>query len=396
MKLTIDDFRILSVVGGILMAGVACAGSRFGDLPNATHAWAVHDMHRPNPVKVTAKPGLPPSDAIVLFDGTAESVAKNWCDDKGNPTKWVVRDGRFECVPKSGYAQTKEKFGDCQLHIEWYQPTNLKGEGQARGNSGVIFMGKYEIQVLDSYETDPAVKPMKNPNYADGQAGAVYGQNPPTVNPSRPAGEWQTYDVVFHPPIWQDGKLVDPGAMTCFFNGVLVQDYWELEGVTHWRQRPHPEDFGPEGVFKLQDHGNPVSYRNIWIRRIPSRYANHVHGGPNVKPAEVVALREKVAKELFAKLDRKAVTLMGTRAALEVLFYSKKPEYVAYAESCMTEVQKQLAALDAKTLKSRKDEVIALWDTFITFDRSNDALGQCACAKFVAETAKKQGWKLGR
>lgn len=206
------------------------------------------------------KPGTPPSDAVVLFNGTDLA---NWTSGKSDqPTKWVVENGALMPTPKSGSIQTKQEFGSCQLHVEWASPTEVSGEGQGRGNSGVFLMGVYEIQVLDSYE---------NITYPDGQAGALYGRKAPLVNVCRKPGEWQSYDVVFHRPVFENGKLVKRATFTVFQNGVLIQDHVELTGGTDWRGRhavaPY-EPHGDKGPIKLQDHRNPVRFRNIWIREI--------------------------------------------------------------------------------------------------------------------------------
>jgi len=275
-------------------AAVACAAlaEPSGDRPDETHAWAVHDVNRPDPVKVTVSPDGIPSDATVLFDGTQASVDRNWRNLDGSPSKWVVKDGTFVCTPGSGSAFTKENFGDCQLHVEWKTPLN---DVEGWGNSGVILMGKYEIQILDSSDIVPSKSPWKPANYADGQAGAVYGQNPALVNPCRRPGEWQSYDIVFHPPRREGGRLVDTGSFTVFFNGVLVQDNWQLQGMSTWCRRQTNHIEVAEGPLRLQDHGHPVPFRNIWIRRIPARQENTVNGGPYVKRGDVARLRHELA-----------------------------------------------------------------------------------------------------
>jgi 3-keto-disaccharide hydrolase len=226
--------------------------------------WKIHDMDRPVPPVVTPgtsstqdSPGKPPSDAVVLFDGTNLS---EWLDKDGGAAKWKVESGYFEVVPQTGYIHTKRSFGDCQLHVEFSEPVPPKGESQERGNSGVFLMGLYEIQVLDSYD---------NKTYADGQASAVYGQYPPLVNASRPPGQWQSYDIVFHGPRFTvDGKLIRPARVTVFHNGILVQDNVQPTGPTGHGERP-PYKAGPDKApLALQDHGNPVRYRNIWIREL--------------------------------------------------------------------------------------------------------------------------------
>ncbi len=221
--------------------------------------WRVHDKARPNPVVVTpGNASAPPSDAIVLFDGSPKSL-EGWENDGGNaPAKWQLVDGAME-VNGTGTIRTKEKFGDCQLHIEWATPPVAKGESQERGNSGVFLMNHYELQVLDSYE---------NVTYADGQAAAIYGQYPPLVNSSRKPGEWQSYDIVFVAPRFDGDKLVSPPRMTVFHNGVLVHHDDTLigpvqhAGVAKWIPHSLNEPLG------LQDHGCPVRYRNIWVRKL--------------------------------------------------------------------------------------------------------------------------------
>ena len=206
--------------------------------------------------------GTAPSDAVVLFDGTEKSLV-NWTDTKGNPTKWTLVNDALESVKGAGYIQSKQMFGSCQLHLEFATPKQVKGSGQGRGNSGVFLMGQYEIQVLDSYY---------NTTYPDGQAGALYGRSKPLVNASREPGRWQSFDLVFHRPHYDDqGKVTKRATFTLFHNGVLIQDHLVLSGGTGWmgpnavsEYKPHPA----KGPLQLQDHGNPVRYRNIWIREL--------------------------------------------------------------------------------------------------------------------------------
>ncbi len=228
--------------------------------------WKIHDPDRPVPAIVDPgtsstqdSPGRPPSDAVVLFDG--KDLSK-WGHKDGSPAKWKVESGYLETVPTTGYIYTREAFGDCQLHVEFAEPVPPKGESQERGNSGVFLMGLYEIQVLDSYE---------NKTYADGQAAAVYGQYPPLVNAARPPGQWQTYDIVFHGPRFDNaGKLLRRARVTVLHNGVLAQDNVELSGPTAHKARP---PYSPQPVklpLALQDHNNPIRFRNIWIRELKS------------------------------------------------------------------------------------------------------------------------------
>lgn len=212
--------------------------------------------------------GGKPADAKALFDGTAASVAANWCADNGSPSKWRVLDGELEASNGAGNINTKAKFRDVQLHVEWKTPENATDYGTMnQGNSGVFFMnGTYEVQVFESFGTNPAN--MTNKFYADGQAGAIYGQTPPLVNPVRKAGEWQVYDIIFRAPQFKDGKCLKPAQLTVFLNGVLIQDGWDLEGptfhCTRTRQQPVPE----RGSVRLQGHGCPVHFRNIWLREL--------------------------------------------------------------------------------------------------------------------------------
>ena len=213
------------------------------------------------PVPRVVTPGetasQPPSDAAVLFDGTDLS---QWMATDGQPTKWVVDGDAMAPVAKAGAIKTKDEFGSCQLHLEWRTPARVSGEGQGRGNSGVFLMGQYEVQILDSYE---------NFTYPDGQAAALYGRKTPLVNACRKPGEWQTYDIVFHRPIFENGEVVKRATFTVIHNGVLVQDHTELSGGTGWLGGHAVTDYAPHGdtgPLELQDHGNPVAFRNIWIR----------------------------------------------------------------------------------------------------------------------------------
>jgi len=225
----------------------------------------VHDYARPHPPVVTpsSQPGAPPSDAIVLFDGKdlskwrghASSITKSGSDE----AQWKVENGYMECVPKTGDLVTREKFGDIQLHVEWSEPEDIKGTSQGRGNSGVILMSRYEIQVLDSYN---------NPTYADGQAGAIYGQWPPLANAVRKPGEWNVYDIVFEAPKFEGEKLVKPAYFTVFLNGVLLHNRKESMGPMVYRQVAHYVPQPAEDSLLLQNHNNNVRYRNIWVRRL--------------------------------------------------------------------------------------------------------------------------------
>ena len=252
----------------VLFVGVYCGRGQSGD--PRLGKWAIHDRNRPLPPVIdpgTAstqdQAGRPPSDAVVLFDG--KDLSKWQAKEGGGPAKWKVESGYFEVVKGTGYISTKQAFGDCQLHVEWAAPSPAVGQDQDRGNSGVFLMDKYEVQVLDSYDSK---------TYPDGQAAAIYGQYPSLVNACRPPGQWQTYDIVFHGPRFdKNGKLLRPAHATVLHNGVLVQDNVELTGPTEHKQRPPYEVHAEKMPLSLQDHGHPVRYRNIWIRELPAEGA---------------------------------------------------------------------------------------------------------------------------
>lgn len=225
--------------------------------------WRVHDDARPRPPVI--EPGArfsdmapAPSDAVVLFDGTDLSKFEG---SKGGPAKWKIENGYMEVAPKSGSIQTKQRFADFQLHLEFATPGKVEGNSQGRGNSGVLVNGKYEVQILDSY---------KNKSYADGQAGALYGQRPPRFNASRAPGKWQTYDIIFESPRWdKDGRLTKKAYVTVIHNGVVLHHRQAYLGNTpHKRVGNYNNPHDPEMFIQLQDHNNPMRFRNIWIRGI--------------------------------------------------------------------------------------------------------------------------------
>ncbi|WP_157609850.1 3-keto-disaccharide hydrolase [Roseimaritima ulvae] len=233
--------------------------------------WRVHDVLRPRPraiepgaLSTYEQPGTAPSDATVLLgeqvklshwahqgpDGDADLRVPQW--------KWV--DGSAEVLPNSGSLRTIESYGSCQLHVEWAAPQQVQGNSQERGDSGILLMGKYEVQILDSFN---------NRTYADGQAAAVYGQYPPLVNAARQPGQWQVYDIVFEAPQFDlEGKLLRSAYLTLFHNGVLVHHHRELLGSAETMQAPQYTAGPPAAPLQLQDHGAPVRYRNIWIRTL--------------------------------------------------------------------------------------------------------------------------------
>jgi len=221
--------------------------------------WRVHDGRRPQPRIITpgAAVGEAPSDAIMLFDGKDGS---KWVGRGGADIEWAIADGAMQAKPGAGDIQTRDSFGDCQYHIEWAAPSEVKGDSQGRGNSGVFLMGQFEIQVLDCYD---------NPTYADGATGSIYGQYPPLVNACRKPGEWQTYDIFFVAARFEGEKLVSPAYVTVVHNGILVQHHKAILGPTgHRNLSSYDAPLPSEGPLKLQDHGDLVRYRNIWVRPI--------------------------------------------------------------------------------------------------------------------------------
>lgn len=198
-----------------------------------------------------------PSDAIILYSGNQD--AEKWIHPDGSPLKWKTGD-EMTVMAKTGNIRTKQEFGDVQLHIEWRSPSEIRGEGQGRGNSGVFFMGLYEVQVLDSYE---------NETYYNGQAGSIYKQFIPLVNACRPPGQWQTYDIIFKAPRFkEDGTILSPAYLTVIHNGVLIQNHVELKGGTRYIGPPEYKFHQEKLPLELQDHGDAVSFRNIWIREL--------------------------------------------------------------------------------------------------------------------------------
>lgn len=326
----------------------------YGDPPDENHPWAIHDMNRPQPPLVT--PGTPstqeevgkaPSDAIILFGG--KDLSKWTKDNPNSKTNWIVKDGAMECVPGSGYVKTTEEFGDCQLHVEWAAPVDVKGDSQGRGNSGIFLMGMVEVQVLDN---------VNNPTYADGFAASVYGVNPPMANTLLAPGQFQTYDIIFRRPIFKDGVEIDTGYLTVFCNGVLMQDHTPLEGGGGHKGRSHPRAFPEKGPLKIQDHGNPVRFRNIWYRPLPPR---SIEGGTNGKltPEATTAKRAEIA----ADIRKDAATMTGKdqmMRQLESLCYEVEAATLKNCESMASGFIKSVADLPADKAESKKGDVLQL------------------------------------
>ena len=247
-------FSRFTLMGGFLLATSSLFAQEF--LKTDDYKPEDTEFYEPKIEKVTpGENSQPPSDATVLFDGKDLSA---WETLDGGEAAWTVADGSFSVKPKGGDIKTKENFGDFQLHIEWRSPQEIVGEGQGRGNSGIFLQGLYELQVLDSYESK---------TYVNGQAGSIYKQSPPMVNAMKPTADWEVYDVIYNAPKFDEknGALLEPGYVTVLQNGIVVQNHTKLQGTTEYIGTPKWTAHG-DGPIKLQDHGNPVSYRNIWIR----------------------------------------------------------------------------------------------------------------------------------
>jgi Domain of Unknown Function (DUF1080) len=250
--------------GALLLAAAVSVRSQqpklgYDDTPMQPNGkWHIHDGNRPQPriVKPGASAGAAPADATVLLGAGADTTA--WQMTNGSPVTWPMKDGVLQSG--KGMIETKAQFTDFQLHVEFATPKEVKGTGQGRGNSGVFLLGQFEVQVLDSYE---------NQTYPDGQAAAMYGQYPPLVNASRPPGEWQTYDIVFTAPRFSGAGAVEkPATVTVLHNGVVVHNATAYQGPTEHKIIKPYVPASAKGPIRLQDHGNPVHFRNIWIRQL--------------------------------------------------------------------------------------------------------------------------------
>jgi hypothetical protein len=307
--------RRLGIACLIAMSGVlVCLGAEQARTVAAAARWRQHDNQRPRPPAVepaeTSIAAKPPKDAIVLFDG---SNLDAWKSTYGGPAKWKLADGVMEIAPGTGPIETKGKYGDIQLHVEWASPKPPGGVGQDRGNSGIFLMDQFEIQVLDSYKAE---------TYADGQAGAIYGQFPPLFNASRPPGEWQTYDIAFRRPRFDaSGKLLERARVTLFHNGILVQNNEEPIGPTSWLRELPYTDHGDRGVISLQDHSHPVRFRNIWLRELPERAAPPAETRPPTVTLTQEILDQYAGKyQLTEKADGVKATIVRDGGHLVITF----------------------------------------------------------------------------
>ncbi|HOD82524.1 MAG: hypothetical protein BWX88_04478 [Planctomycetes bacterium ADurb.Bin126] len=384
-------WSIMAMTCSVLaVAAAVVAGPFYGDPPDENHPWAVHDDNRPQPPVVTPgtcstqeQAGKPPSDAVVLFDG--KDLSK-WESDKGEKTKWIVKDGAMECVPGSGYIRTKEQFGDCQLHVEWAAPKDVKGDSQGRGNSGIFPMGVVEVQVLDNYN---------NPTYADGFAASVYGINPPMANALRPPGQFNTYEIIFRRPIFKGDKCIDPGYLTVYVNGVLVQDHTSLEdGGGGHKNRSKPRPFPEAGPLKLQDHGNPVRFRNIWYRPLPPRVSQ---GGTDGHLTAEAATAKK--KEIAAAIREDSVKrrdpgnpLAEMLRLMESLQYENQPAAAAKVKQMADQYVESVQKVPANRLESKKGEIMQVFSAFQFMTKFKFLPADFAPQAELQKIIKAQGW----
>lgn len=362
----------------------------YGDPPDAHHPWAVHDPNRPQPAVVTPgdfstadQPGKPPSDAVVLFDGRDLSAWRSSKD--GGAAKWTVSNGVMIVEPKAGDIQTRAEFGDCQLHVEWAEPKDVSGSSQGRGNSGIFLMGLVEIQVLDSYH---------NITYADGHAASVYGVNPPMANPLRPPGEFQVYDIVFRRPVYREGKVLDPGYVTVFVNGVLVQDCTPLEGPTGHMKRTEPKPFPERGPLRLQDHGNPVRFRNIWYRPLPPRA---IEGGTDglLTSEATTAKRKEIAagiRQDAARLADPAKPVPQMLRLLESLEYEMNAATLQQVQQMAGAYVGGLKQLPPDQLAAKKDEAKQVAGAFQYMTRFKLLPTDFAPKRELDAIVKEQRW----
>lgn len=374
------------------MAATTSGPVFYGDAPDDHHPWAVHDRNRPQPKIVTPgtsstqeQPGKPPSDATILFNGKDLS---QWLNNKNAAAEWIVEDGHMQVKPGTGEIHTKAQFGDLQLHVEWAAPTEVKGDSQGRGNSGIFLPGGLEIQVLDCYN---------NPTYPDGTAGGYYGVNPPMANALRPPGEYQFYDIIFRRPVYKNGVVLDPGYVTVMVNGVLVQDHTPLEGPGGHMGRSKVGPFPEKDVLRLQDHGNPVRFRNIWCRELPPR---SVEGGTDGYLSTEATMAKR--RETAAAIRADAATIIPNQALpgllrlAESLIYEANADALKQTEQLATQYIASLKALPADKLAAKKDEARSLRDAFNYLARWKAIPADFAPKVAIDQLFKDQNWDKKR
>lgn len=295
--------------------------------------------------------------------------------------QWTAEDGKLTVVPRSGNIRSKQHFGDVQLRLEWMSPVGQDGSGQGRGNSGVFFAGGTEVQILDNYD---------NPTYADGFAGSVYGINPPMAHALRPQGEWQVYDIVFRRPIFKDGVEVDPGHFTVFINGVLVQDATQLEGPGGYMKRSTPREFPEAGPIMLQDHGDVLHFRNIWVRPLPPR---PIEGGEGSKLAPEATAAKRA--EIAAGIRAHAATLDGREKMMrlmESLVYQIDDAAMAPAQEMMAAEAARIVAMNEADREANKGPIREFERALKYLARFDVLPEDDPSLKTVVDLVEAQGW----
>jgi hypothetical protein len=390
IRFALKSFSAISPAVAAFFA-LSTSAAFYGDPPDDHHPWAIHDMNRPKPPVVTPgsfstpdAPAKPPSDAIILFDGSDLSKWESAREQRG-PAPWKVENGYMEAVGGKGDIQTKDQFGDCQLHVEWAAPAKVEGSSQGRGNSGIFLMGICEVQVLDNYN---------NPTYADGYAGSVYGVNPPLANALRPPGQFQVYDIIFRRPVYKDDKPLDPGYVTVFMNGVLVQDHTPLEGGTGHMRRTKPGPFPEKGPLKFQDHGNPTRFRNVWYRPLPPRA---VEGGTDgfLTAEATTAKRKDSAASIRADaaiIANPADPVPGMLRLAESLTYETDPATVRQVKEMADKYVQSVKNLPADKLPAKKDEVKNVFSAFDYLTRFKLVPGDFTAGVALQAIIKEQRW----
>lgn len=383
-----NERYVMMAMGLMLMIATMANGRAFyGDPPDAHHPWALHDMNRPQPpvVAPASTPGGPPADATVLFDGTEAALA-NWHHlkpDEKRKKDWKVEDGHLVCVPGAGYLATKAEFRDCQVHLEWMVPEYVGGRSQGCGNSGVFLPGGVEVQILNNY---------RNVSYPDGCAGAVYGVMPPAVNALHPPGTWQRYDIIYRRPLAKNGKIVDQGHMTVLMNGVVVQVSAPLEGGGGHKKRSNPNKVFPDkGHIKIQDHGNPVRFRNIWVRALRPRPLDGGTDGCLSKAAT-----QAVRVETAAKLREDAAGKTGLDKALrllESLVYEHDETAWEQAADIIAAYVKSLQHASAEERKAKKSEILHLNYALKYIIKFGFIPADYPASAKLKAIVKAQGWK---
>lgn len=377
-------FLILLVLGASTLFSQGQAF--FGAPPDDHNPWAVHDRNRPQPpvVEPAARPGNPPSDAIVLFDGTPESL-ENWKHERPNDKRkanWLLEDGALVAPRRAGNLLTIDSFGDCQLHLEWAAPKKISSKGQGRGNSGIFLMDMVEVQILDNYQ---------NPSYADGSAGAVYGLMPPAANALKPPGEWQSYDIIFRRPIVRDGVVLDPGSLTVLVNGVVVQDSTPIHGGGGFRKRmPVNREFPDAGPLKIQDHGDPVRFRNIWLRPLRPR---ELDGGTDGRLSEENTKQKRA--EIAADIRARAFAESAIPRALllmESLPYQFDEAVLREAEGLLSTYLSEWSNRSSAEKAAQESEVKALHRALEFLETHGLVPAGYPLGNEIETIARKNGW----